>query len=124
MGPDGKPQWTPIDLPPPPPGPPVAPTYHTMEGHAMGDDLKAGGMYDVDEDGNVREKTEIPEEPLTEEEKNRARKVYPNVDMDKSGAWDEDEVVALYRAGDSRALFAAMDQHPQNGQVSMAEFLR
>lgn len=122
MGPDGKPQWTPIDLPTPPPVP-VEPTYHTMEGHAMGDDLKAGGRYRVDEDGNVSEGEEEIQEPLTETEKTRARAVFPTVDMDRSGVWEQDEVVALYKAGDSRAMFGAMDRRPRDGQVTEDELI-
>jgi len=89
----------------------------------MGDDLKAGGRYRVDEEGNVSEKPAEPKEPLTESEKERARKVFPGVDMDGSGYWEEDEVVALYKAGDSRGMFAAMDSRPRNTQVSEAEFV-
>jgi len=122
IGPDGKPQWQPIDLPPPPPGPPVEPTYHLMEGHAMGDDLKAGGRYTVDDEGNVLERPAEPTEPLTEDELLRASKVYPGVDMDRSGHWEEEEVVALYRAGNSREWFAKMDRKPRDGKVSQGEF--
>lgn len=89
----------------------------------MGEDLKAGGVFDVDEEGNVKEKSAIPQEPLTEAEKERARKVFPPVDMDKSGTWEEEELVAMYRAGDSRTLFGLMDRSPRNGKVSEKEFL-
>jgi len=123
IGPDGKPQWTAIDLPAPPPGPPVEPTYHTMEGHAMGDDLKAGGRYKVDDEGNVIEKPADPTEPLTEAEKDRAKKVFPDIDLDKSGYWEDDEVSAMYKAGNAQEWFTSMDRSPSDGKVSESEFL-